>query len=285
MKQLSIVVVNYNSKEFLENCIQSCLKAIRNLDAEIIVVDNNSTDGSKEYITTIFPRIIWIQNSKNEGFSKANNQGVESSEGRYVLILNPDTQLPEDIFEKIIPFAESKEDLGALGVRIVDSENRYRSESKRNIPGPKNTFRKLFIELGIRRKREGIKGYYEESLGEFEVGEVEILTGCFFFTRREVYKGVGGFDESYFMYGEDIDLSYTLLKSGYRNYYFGQSTILHYKGGSTVKDKIYYQRFFTAMEIFIKKHYRRPFYTYITLLTGLKIRYYLALCIAWFQKK
>ncbi|MDR1876243.1 MAG: glycosyltransferase family 2 protein [Flavobacteriaceae bacterium] len=283
MKQLSIIIVNYNVKHFLENCIRSCLNAIRNFDAEIIVVDNNSVDGSKEYITSLFPQVIWIQNSENTGFSKANNTGVKQASGKYILILNPDTIIPEDIFDKIIPFAESKNDMGALGVRIADVDNNYRPESKRNIPNPGNTFNKFFYKFKMGKKEE-IKGYYNDTVGEFEVGKVEILTGCFFFITKKIYEEVGGFDEAYFMYGEDIDLSYTILNLGYQNYYFGQSTIIHYKGESTIKDKVHYQRFFGAMEIFINKHYKKRFFTYIILLIGLKIRYYMALFIDRFQK-
>jgi GT2 family glycosyltransferase len=281
---LSIVIVNYNVKKFLKNCIQSCLDATQNLDAEIIVVDNNSTDNSREYITRLFPQVIWLQNAENAGFSRANNTGVQKASGKYVLVLNPDTIVPPDIFDKIIPFAESKKDLGALGVRIVDADNKYRPESKRNIPNPKNTFNKLFTHLNVMGNSRETRGYYND-MGEYEIGTIEILTGCFFFTTRKLYNETGGFDEAYFMYGEDIDLSYVILKSGYQNYYFGESTIVHYKGESTVKDKTYYRRFFNAMNIFVKKYYKKPFLLYILLRIGLKVRYYLALLIDCFHKK
>ncbi len=283
MKQLSIIIVNYNVKEFLKNCIQSCLDAVHNFETEIIVVDNHSTDGSKEYITSFFPGITWIQNTENLGFSKANNIGARNASGKYILILNPDTLLPQDIFDKIISFAEDKKDFGALGVRIVDNQGCYRPESKRNTPNPKNTFTKLFSYLFFQRKNKA-GGYYNEVLGEFEIGKVEILTGSFFFTTKKVYEEAGGFDEVYFMYGEDIDLSYTIRNLGYQNYYFGQTSIVHYKGESTIQDKIYYRRFFQAMSIFIKKYYRKPYWKYLILLLGLKVRYYLALLIYKFDK-
>ncbi len=283
MKQLSIIVVNYNVKEFLKNCIQSCLNAIQHFDAEIIVIDNNSVDESKEYIVPIFHQVKWIQNTENLGFSRANNIAAQQASGKYLLFLNPDTLLPPDLFDKIIPFAESKPDFGALGVRITDADGNYRLESKRNIPNPKNTFNKLFSNLKLFKKE--VKGYYDDTLGEFEIGKIEILTGSFFFTTKKVFQQAGGFDETYFMYGEDIDLSYTILNLGYQNYYFGQSSIIHYKGESTVKNKIHYQRFFGAMKIFVKKYYRKPFITYIFLLFGLKVRYQLALLIYKFEKK
>ena len=284
MKELSIIIVNYNVKDFLEDCIKSCLLATKNIDAEVIVVDNNSQDGSKEFITNHFSQILWIQNSENLGFSKANNIGVNHSSGKYIVLLNPDTQVDTDIFEKIIPFAENIKNFGALGVRIADFNNCYRPESKRNIPNLKNTFTKLFTQLFFLKSRLNFSGLYNTDLGEYEIGKVEILTGCFFFTKRKTYNEVGGLDESYFMYGEDIDLSYSILMLGYDNYYYGQSTLLHYKGAATHKDKISYKRFYNAMEIFVKKYHRKPYLFYILLLFGVKIRYYLALVLFRFEK-
>jgi N-acetylglucosaminyl-diphospho-decaprenol L-rhamnosyltransferase len=284
MKQLSIIVVNYKVKDLLKDCIQSCLYAIKNINAEIIVVDNNSHDGSKELISKLYPQVKWIQNKTNFGFSKANNIGVTHSSGEYILILNPDTIVPPDIFEKIIPFAQSAKDFGALGVRIVDIDDKYRPESKRNLPNPKNTFNKLFSQLSFFKKNRQISEYYNTILGEFEIGKVEVLTGCFFFTTKKIYTEVGGFDESYFMYGEDIDLSYTILKYGYQNYYYGKISIIHYKGAATSKDKFYFKNFFNAMEIFVKKYFKKPYAVYIFLLLGLKIRYYLALFIFVIQR-
>ncbi|MCO6564250.1 MAG: glycosyltransferase family 2 protein [Apibacter sp.] len=284
MKQLSIIVVNYRVKKFLKDCIQSCLYAIKNIDAEIIVVDNNSLDGSQELISELFPQVKWIQNTTNLGFSKANNIGVMQSSGKYTLILNPDTIIPPDIFEKIIPFAQSAKNFGALGVRIVDIDNNYRPESKRNLPNPKNAFNKLFSQIVSLKKNRQLSGYYNTILGEFEIGKVEVLTGCFLLTTKKIYTEVGGFDESYFMYGEDIDLSYTILKSGYKNYYYGKTSIIHYKGAATNKDKLYYKNFFNAMEIFVRKYFKKPYIIYIFLLLGLKTRYYLALFIYTIQK-
>lgn len=284
LKQLSIIIVNYNVKDLLKNCIQSCLHAIKTIDAEIIIVDNNSNDGSKEFITRVFPQVKWIQNSANLGFSKANNIGVSYSKGNYLLILNPDTIVKPDVFEKIIPFAEHAKKFGALGVRITDENNHYRPESKRNYPNPKNTFDKLFSQLFFSKSKKS-KGYYNTELGEYDIGKVEILTGCFFFTTKKIYTEVGGFDEAYFMYGEDIDLSYTILKAGYQNYYYGKTSIIHYKGAATKIDKSYYKNFYNAMEIFVRKYFKKPFVMYIFLLFGLKIRYYLALLIFSMQRK
>jgi len=273
MKELSIIIVNYNVKDFLLSCLQSCLKATASLDAEIIVVDNHSSDGSKEVVSKEFTQVIWIQNQENTGFSKASNIGAKQANGKYLLFLNPDTILPENIFEKILPFAETAEKFGALGVRMNDENGSFRMESKRNLPSLKNTFNKLFFSLFNKKERNG---YYNQNLGEFDNGQTEILTGAFFLVPKTVFEQAGGFDERYFMYAEDIDLSLTILQSGYYNYYFGQASIVHFKGKSTHKSQNYYQRFFGSMELFVEKYYKNNFWKYALLITGIKLRYWVA---------
>jgi GT2 family glycosyltransferase len=273
MKELSIIIVNYNVKDFLMSCLKSCTQAVSRLDAEILVVDNHSSDGSKDAVNQMFPQVIWIQNEENIGFSKASNLGARFANGKFLLFLNPDTILPENIFEKILPFAEKAEKFGALGVRMTDENGDFRMESKRNIPSLKNTFNKLFITL-LNNKKHG--DYYNRSLGEFEVGRTEILTGAFFLVSKTVFEQAGGFDERYFMYAEDIDLSVTILKLGFYNYYFGQISVVHFKGKSTQKSLKYYRRFFGAMELFVDKYYKDKFLEYLLLKAGIKFRY----CVA-----
>lgn len=246
MKQLSVVIVNYNVRHFLELCLQSVQAAITTIDAEIIVVDNNSADDSCAMITTLFPEVILIANKENVGFSTANNQGVKKAQGDYVCILNPDTAVGEDIFIKLLEFASKTPQVGAIGTRLIDGTGRFLPESKRNLPTPKVAFQKIFGSG---------TSYYVTTVGQEEIGKVTVLVGAYMFMKRSVYEEVKGFDEQYFMYGEDIDLSYTIEKAGYQNYYYGDATVLHYKGESTAKDATYRKRFYGAMRIFYHKHF------------------------------
>ncbi|MCG2431776.1 glycosyltransferase family 2 protein [Aequorivita xiaoshiensis] len=244
--KLSVVILNYNVRYFLEQCILSVEKAIENIDAEIIVIDNDSKDDSCEMVKTQFPNITLIRNKENVGFSKANNQAVSVAKGEYVCILNPDTVVAEDTLVNAIHYSENVENIGALGVYLMDGTGSFLPESKRNLPTPKVSLLKL---LGFTKK------YYTSHLSENSCGEVEILVGAFMLVKRSIYNEVGGFDEDYFMYGEDIDLSYKFTKAGYKNHYLGNSTVLHYKGESTKKNKAYFERFYGAMQIFYEKHF------------------------------
>lgn len=248
--ELSIIIVNYNVRYFLEQCLQSVLDASVNISSEIIVVDNNSPDSSCDMIKTKFPQVKLIANKENTGFSKANNQGVAVAKGDYVLILNPDTVVAEDTFEKILAFAKKKNNLGILGVKLIDGTGKYLPESKRGIPTPRVALRKL---LGYSSNQKG--KYYATHLRDNESGIVEILVGAFMLIKRQVYNEVGGFDEDYFMYGEDIDISYKIHHKGYQNYYYSDTKIIHYKGESTRKDIKYLRYFYGAMKIFYQKHF------------------------------
>ncbi len=248
---LSVVIVNYNVQYFLEQCILSVQAASQNLKIEIIVVDNNSSDDSCKILIEKFPEIILIQNKENVGFSKANNQGVEIAKGDYVLILNPDTVVAEDTFVQILAFAKSKPNLGVLGVKLIDGSGNFLPESKRGIPTPLVAFSKIF---GISSKQTG--KYYATHLNENETGTVAVLVGAFMLLKRSVYNEVNGFDEAYFMYGEDIDLSYKTLNKGYQNYYYANTQVVHYKGESTQKDIKHLKYFHNAMKIFYKKHFK-----------------------------
>jgi GT2 family glycosyltransferase len=233
---------------FLELCLRSVEAAIKNIEAEIIVVDNNSPDDSCVMVKQLFPNVKLIENKENHGFSKGNNIGVAQAKGEYLCILNPDTVVAEDTFSKILDFAESHTNLGIVGCQLVDGRGKFLPESKRHIPTPKVALQKLIGNS---------KNYYTTSLKPDDVGKTEILVGAFMFLKRDIYNEVNGLDEDYFMYGEDVDLSYKVLKAGYDNYYFGETSVIHYKGESTLRDKVYAQRFYGAMEIFYKKHFKK----------------------------
>lgn len=245
--KLSVVILNYNVRYFLELCIKSVQAAIRDLDAEIVVVDNHSSDDSCEMVKQLFPKIILIENKQNFGFSKGNNIGVARAKGEYLCILNPDTVVAEDTFKKTLAHAENHPEMGILGCQLIDGRGQFLLESKRNIPTPMISVKKI---MGFPN------AYYANHLASSGVGNVDILVGAFMLLKKEVYKEVKGFDEDYFMYGEDIDISYKVLKAGYQNLYFGEATILHYKGESTLKDKTYAKRFYGAMQIFYNKHFK-----------------------------
>lgn len=248
--KLSIVILNYNVRYFLELCIKSVQAAIADLDAEIIVVDNNSTDESCQMVKQRFPKVVLIENAENFGFSKGNNIGVAKAKGEYLCILNPDTIVAEDTFKKILAYAEDSPNMGVLGCQLIDGHGQFLPESKRNIPTPKVSVKKI---LGFSN------AYYANHLSPSDIGKVGILVGAFMAMKREIYIEVKGFDEDFFMYGEDIDLSYKVLKAGYQNIYYGKTAVLHYKGESTLKDKTYAKRFYGAMHIFYKKHFKSSF--------------------------
>lgn len=233
---------------FLELCLRSVEAAIKNIEAEIIVVDNYSSDDSCAMVKQLFPNVKLIENKENSGFSKGNNIGVSHSKGDYLCILNPDTVVAEDAFSKVLDFAESHTNLGIIGCQLIDGRGNFLPESKRHIPTPKVAFQKLIGNS---------KTYYNTGLKPNDIGKTNILVGAFMLLKQDVYNQVNGFDEDYFMYGEDVDLSYKVLKVGYDNYYFGETSVIHYKGESTLRDKVYAQRFYGAMEIFYKKHFKK----------------------------
>ena len=265
--KLSIIILNYNVRYFLELCLKSVQASIENLDAEIIVVDNHSSDDSCKMIKSLFPDVILLENKENYGFSKGNNQGVAVAKGEYICILNPDTVVAEDTFETLLKFAESQNNLGILGCRLIDGSGNFLQESKRNIPFPKVALKKI---LG------NAKGYYANQLEEFEIGEVPILVGAFMVLKRDIFNLVNGFDEDYFMYGEDIDLSYRIQQKGYKNIYNGTVTNIHFKGESTILDKNYINRFYGAMQVFYKKHFKSNMLFNILVWIGIKMAYFMS---------
>ncbi len=254
--KLSIVIVNYNVRYFLEQALLSVRKAIRGIDAEVFVVDNNSVDDSVEMVRVRFPEVILIANKHNPGFSIANNQAIHQSKGEYVLLLNPDTIVNEDTFQKCIDFMDEHPEAGGLGCRMIDGSGKFLPESKRGFPSPFVAFCKTFGLSTLFPKSKIFGRYHLGYLDEHEVHEIEVLAGAFMLMRKSVLDEVGLLDESFFMYGEDIDLSYRIIKGGYKNYYFPETTIIHYKGESTKKGSLNYVRvFYNAMIIFAKKHF------------------------------
>ena len=254
--KLSVVIVNYNVRYFLEQCLLSVQKAIDGLEAEVFVVDNASSDGSEAYIRPRFPWVKWIGNADNPGFSKANNQAIKLSQGEYVLLLNPDTVVAEDTFSKCVRFMDDHPDAGALGVHMIDGRGNFLPESKRGLPTPAVAFYKIFGFAAFFPKSKTFGKYHLGYLPENETNEVEVLSGAYMFMRRTALDKSGLLDEDFFMYGEDIDLSYRIIKAGYKNYYFADTTIIHYKGESTKKGSLnYVKAFYNAMIIFARKHF------------------------------
>ena len=269
--KVSIIIVSYNAPKHLELCLDSCQQALQNIDGEIIVIDNNSSETDFTVLQNLFPEVKFLLQKENHGFAKANNIAVEKALGEYILILNPDTVLPENLFKPLIELHQSKEKIGFIGVRLMDTNGNFHPESKRNIPTAKNTFSKLFNRFNHSQKNN----YYKLEVEEFETAPCEILVGAFMFTTKKIYQQIGGFDPRYFMYGEDIDLSFSAELAGYKNYYKGDITVLHYKGESTKRDKKYYKHFFEAMMIFLAKYYKNNRLNYQLLRLGISIKYLL----------
>jgi len=250
--KLSVVILNYNVRYFLELCLQSVQAALKDIPSEIIVIDNHSMDDSCAMVKAKFPEITLIENENNVGFSKANNQLLEVAQGEFVCILNPDTVVAENTFQNLLQFSEAKsKNLGIVGCRLIDGSGRFLPESKRNFPTVSVAFQKL-----IGRS----KSYYAHQIDEFTNAEVEVLPGALMFLKRSLYEDLKGFDESFFMYGEDIDLSYRAKQLGYKNYYLGTSTVIHFKGESTIKNRTQSKRFYHAMKLFYKKHFKLNFF-------------------------
>lgn len=254
--KLSIIIVNYNVQHFLEQCLQSVFKALQNVDGEVWVVDNNSVDGSVAMVKEKFPEVILVDSKENLGFSKGNNLAMKKSKGEYTLLLNPDTLVEEDTFEKVVTFMDENPKAGGLGVKMVDGKGNFLPESKRSLPTPSVAFYKIFGLSSLFPKSKRFGKYHCGHLDKNETNEIEILSGAFMLMRKSALDRVGLLDEEFFMYGEDIDLSWRLIKGGFKNYYFADTRIIHYKGESTKKSSVNYVFvFYNAMIIFAKKHF------------------------------
>lgn len=253
--KLSVIIVNYNVKYFLEQCILSVLESKVDFGMEIFVVDNNSTDGSQSYIQSKYPEIIYIDNKENTGFASANNQAIAQSNGEYVLLLNPDTVLGEHVLQNTCDFMDKHPESGGVGVKMINGFGTFLPESKRGFPSPWTSFCKIFGLASIFPKSKLFGKYHLKYLDENQIHEVDVLAGAFMLLRKDVLDKIGYLDETFFMYGEDIDLSYRIVKAGYKNFYLPEK-IIHYKGESTKKNDMKYVKiFYEAMYIFFKKHY------------------------------
>ncbi len=257
-KDITIVIVNYNVQYFLEQCLNSIFH-VSDFDGEleVIVVDNDSSDDSISMVEAQFPQVILIENKENVGFSIANNQGLRIAKGSYLLLLNPDTLISEDTLRACYSKMEEDKKIGALGVRMVDGSGNFLPESKRGFPSPMASFYRFSGIYKFFPKSEYINSYYQGHIDEYNVASTEILCGAFMFIRKKVLSDIGLLDEDFFMYGEDIDLSYRIRKAGHQILYFPLTSIVHFKGESTKKDSVQYTaRFYNAMDIFAKKHFK-----------------------------
>ena len=263
--QLSIIIVNYNVKYFLEQCLQSVYAATEGIDAEVWVVDNNSTDGSVQMLRDKFPNVKLIANSDNPGFATANNQaireilsGERGSGSGYILLLNPDTLVQKDTFLTCLEFFESHPDCGGLSVKMINGEGHFLKESKRGFPSPATSFYKISGLINLFPRNRKVGAYYLGHLDDNTINEVDVLPGAFLMISRKAIERTGLLDESYFMYGEDIDFSWSIKLAGFKNYYLPTTRILHYKGESTRKSSMnYVYTFYNAMAIFAKKYFTK----------------------------
>ena len=255
---LSVIIVNYNVEYFLEQCLNSVFQATKDLKIEVFVVDNNSIDGSVKMIKERFQSVHLIENKTNNGFSKANNQAIKIANGTHILLLNPDTVIEENTFQKVVSFMNDNPKAGGLGVRMVDGKGNFLPESKRGLPTPGVAFYKIFGLSMLFPKSRLFGAYHLGYLKEHEINKVDVLSGAFMLIRKELIEKIGLLDESFFMYGEDIDFSYRITQAGYDNYYYPDTTIIHYKGESTKKSSVNYVFiFYKAMVIFAKKHFSK----------------------------
>ncbi len=270
--KLTIVIVNYNVKYFLEQALYSIRRASTHIQPEIFVVDNNSVDGSIEMLKDKFPEVILIQNQKNVGFSCANNQAIRQAKGEYILLLNPDTVIQEDTLDKVISFMDSHLDAGGLGVQMVDGKGNFLPESKRGLPTPKVAFYKVFGFSSLFPFSKIFGKYHLGYLDKTQNHEVDVLSGAFMLLRKTTLDKAGLLDEDFFMYGEDIDLSYRIQLAGFKNYYFADTKIIHYKGESTKKSSVNYVFvFYNAMIIFASKHFSKRNASLFTFLINVAI--------------
>ncbi|MEP6793628.1 MAG: glycosyltransferase, partial [Saprospiraceae bacterium] len=253
--RLSVIIVSYNVYPFLDNCLRSVRQAMKDIDGEIIVVDNSSVDRTSQLVKEHFPSVRLISNSDNKGFAKANNQALAVSNAEYVVLLNPDTIVSEDTFTTCLNFMDQHQDAGAVGVRMLDGSGRFLPESKRGLPTLLASFMKMSGLYKFFPHSAKLNSYYQGHIGEHEIAMIEVLTGAFMFMRKVTLGKIGFLDEDYFMYGEDIDLSYRITKGGYAIYYLPTTSIIHYKGESTSKSSLnYILTFYQAMLIFTKKN-------------------------------
>lgn len=277
MIDLSIIIVNYNVKEFLLNLLDSIQKATKNLKIEIIIIDNNSNDGSIPAVKLKFPQVKTIENNVNVGFGAANNQGIEISNGKFLLFLNPDTLVNEKTFTKLVEFLNGNINVGLVGCKVLNPDGTLQLPCRRSFPTPWVSLTKVLGLSKIFTKSKLFAKYNLTYLDENQSYEVDAVSGSFMMMRREVYDNIGGFDTDFFMYGEDLDLCYRVQKSGKKVFYFSDTEIIHYKGESTKRSKIDETKiFYDAMHLFVKKHFSSSFLIELILQFGIVLRKALA---------
>ncbi len=244
--KVSVVIVSYKVPYHLMLCLGSLKKALQNIDAEIIVIDNASNDNAQELVKQFYPRVKYIQNSSNDGFSKANNIAIKQAKGEYICLLNPDTAVSETSIVSALTKHQKIKKCGILGIRLVDGTGQFLPESKIN---------KLTLKVAALKMLGFSKSFYNNNIPETSEGETDTLVGAFMCFKKQDYERLEGLDEQYFMYGEDIDLSFQFTKAGFQNYYLGSENLLHFKGESTIRDEVYFNRFFESVKLFFTKHY------------------------------
>lgn len=283
---LSVVIVSFNAKEFLRQCLSSVLKASENIDCEIFVVDNNSADGSAEMVKVEFSQIHLIRNYKNSGYSAANNQAIKLCSGDYILLLNPDTVIASDTLDSCIGFIRAHTDAGALGVRMVNGDGVFLPESKRALPTPLTSFFKITGINLLFRQSAFFNRYYLPQIGSYDNSEIaEVISGAFMLISRNALKTAGLPDEDFFMYGEDIDLSYRILKAGFKNYYYGSAEIIHFKGKCTPRNSFQdIHHFHKAMRIYNRKRNdEKSSLLYGIIVPAICLREWIALTVRFFR--
>ncbi len=288
---LSVVIVSYNVKYFLEQCLSSLKKAVEGISlpgssTEVFIIDNASSDGSPDFLEPLFPDFHFIRNKENSGFAKANNLVIPLCNGEFILFLNPDTILAEDSLDTCISFFRNYADAGAVGVRMIDGTGRFLKESKRGFPYPAASLFKMTGLNHVFPRSKIFSSYYMGHLDEDSTQAVDVLSGAFMMIKKNVLNQTGGFDERFFMYAEDIDLSYRIHKAGFKNYYLPATTIIHFKGESTLKDFRYVKMFYFAMQLFMKKHFSNKGFSFrlYVLTLGLRLRQALSFMSLPFKK-
>jgi len=254
---LSVIIVSYQVRCFLEQCLCSVQQAINGLDAEVIVVDNHSHDGSRLFLEQAFPWVRFVWNTENTGFAKANNQALAMATGDFILFLNPDMILPENFFHQSIPFMRNDPGIGAMGFKMIDGAGFFLPESKRMEPTAWRACCRFLRLSALFSRSSAFAGYYAGHIADTDEADVEVLAGACMMLSAAAAKATGGFDERYFMYAEDIDLSLMVRKAGFRNRYFPHTPVIHFKGESTRKLTLTYIRhFYGAMDLYVRKFYR-----------------------------
>jgi GT2 family glycosyltransferase len=254
----------------LQDCLVSVLKYIDINNYEILVLDNASPNQACRAMQSLFQKLKFVFFEQNLGFAKANNLGAKMANGEYLLFLNPDTLWEEKMMQELLDFADAQSNFGSLGIQMHDAKGQFLPESKRSVPQLWSSFKKVFLPFSQKNQQ---KSYYRNDIAKDDIAIVEVLTGAFLLIKKEIYHSIGGFDERYFMYGEDIDLCYTLLLNHHQNFYYGARKMLHYKGESGPKDPVYLSRFYGAMQLFVQKYYSQQQLLKYLLILGLKLKH------------